>query len=123
MKIMSRLFPVVALLGLAVLAADPDQVAVPVDRPGIGKPLALQKVESLDGPVEVNEGPLVIAMTSTTCPLSRKFAPVLGRLSARKRYPLRPFAMARRGKRTMPSGSIPWGRSRRTIRSPCTSPR
>ena len=63
---------ILLLLVFATGAIADIRIAEPVARPGIGKPF----------PAKV-QGPLVVAMVSPTCPLSRKFAPVLARLSAR----------------------------------------
>ncbi|MEM8882577.1 MAG: redoxin domain-containing protein [Planctomycetota bacterium] len=60
-----------SLLLLLAFTADPELVALPAERPGLGEPVAFEHAAK----------PYVLAMTSTTCPLSRKFAPVLGRLS------------------------------------------
>ena len=43
--------------------------------------LSLGAVTDIDGTQHTVEGGSIIAMTSTSCPLSRKFAPVLARLS------------------------------------------
>ena len=69
----------------ALLAGDPEREALPAKRAGIGQPLALRNVTDMDGTSHKIEGPAVIAMTSTSCPLSRKFAPVLARLSRKSR--------------------------------------
>jgi hypothetical protein len=70
------------LLGaLPLRAGDPEREALPVERPGIGEALALREVTDLDGKRQPLRGPLIVAMTSTSCPLSRKFAPVLARIS------------------------------------------
>jgi len=57
-----------SLLLLLAIGGDPELVALPAARDGLGEATPYK-------------GPLVVAMTSTTCPLSRRFAPVLARLS------------------------------------------
>jgi len=60
------------LLFLSTGALADIRIAEPAARPGIGMPF----------PAAV-KGPIVVAMTSPSCPISRRFAPVLARLSSK----------------------------------------
>ena len=70
------------LLTAPLLAGDPEREALPILRPPPGR---LAHVTDLNGGVHRVPGDSIIAMTSTSCPLSRKFAPVLARLSQKHR--------------------------------------
>jgi len=80
-----RIVLTLVLVAAPLFAGDAEREAIPVPRAGIGRAVTLREVVDLDGKRQRVRGPAVIAMTSTSCPLSRKFAPVLARLSKQHR--------------------------------------
>jgi len=73
------------LLALPLVAGDPEREALPAERPGVGEATALREVTDIDGKTHPVRGPVIVAMTSPTCPLSRKLGPVLARISKERR--------------------------------------
>lgn len=63
--------------------ADVDRAARPAPRPGLGRLVLVRQVTDVHGKTHAIEGPTVFALVSTTCPLSRKYMPTLGRLGKR----------------------------------------
>ncbi len=92
---MTRILIMILTGHVLLVAAWADDVREgPTPRPaweaGVGRLMPRQSAKTISGeqasllPMD-DERATIIALTSTTCPVSRKFAPLLGRLSAADR--------------------------------------